>query len=222
MWNMTQSVQLTTQRTLLREAWIGALHRTGPWLNYRDELRSQTCGRNTLYGHVRARWPHPVGRRPRDGVRRWPLYLSITLPKRSPMEWRGIIGSRPRGGPHPARAAVRACLMTTMLPQLEACGFFPRPLCTDFPSFLILVWPADATWSTYSQATVLLPLRERLMPCLFAMIETAYSSLWHGPTAPRGYSPPWTPPQGASGETIEFPMLLRDLLPDLDIQLSDL
>lgn len=133
-WNMTQSVQLVTQRTLLREAWSGALHRNvGAWVNFRDELRAQTCSHHSIDGHLRARWP---------------LYLSLTLPEWSPIEWRGIIGSR---------------IMATLLPQLEACGFYPRPLCVDRPGYLVLLWPADATWTGNAACNLTSPRRQRAL-----------------------------------------------------------
>lgn len=116
---------------------------------------------------------------------RWPVYLSVTLPSGAPPEWRGIVGSR---------------LMSVLLPQLQACGFFPRPLCVDTPSYLLLLWPADSIWSNVSHTDVMLPLQERILPCLFAMLESAHHTLWPGRDAPP----------------------LRQLLPEMDVHLCDL
>lgn len=119
---MTQCVQAPNQRIILREAWAAAMSRSpltvplgpAPPLNYRDEVRDLSCRRLTLDGGMRCKWP---------------LYLSVTLPAGTPPEWRGIVGSR---------------IMATLLPQLEVCGFFPRPLCADRPAFLVLLWPREA------------------------------------------------------------------------------
>jgi hypothetical protein len=121
--------------------------------------------------------------------------------------------------------------MVTLLPQLVACGFFPRPLCIDDPSYLILLWPVDATWGQRFRGSGLLgnpargtharhgrtgacvgcappcagdavlPLQERVMVCLFGMLRTAHAAL----TATGSALPP-----------------LAQLLPDLDVQLCDL
>ena len=131
---------------------------------------------------------------------RWPIYLTIKLPDCSPEEWRGIIGSR---------------LMSVLLPQLQACGFFPRPLCVDRPAYMLLLWvgchiccdvtfhsrPVDCVWTNQSYLEFTLPLEDRILPCLFAMLETAYNTLWDAQTE--------RPP-------------LSTLLPQLDIHLSDL
>lgn len=62
----------------------------------------------------------------RTFLSRWPLFLRITLPEDAPPAWKGIFASR---------------LMPTLIPQLEVCGFYPRPLCVDDPAFVILLWP---------------------------------------------------------------------------------
>jgi hypothetical protein len=107
------------------------------------------------------------------GGRGPPLHLLITVPLASPPgrhrvcvlpsdapEWHGIIGSR---------------LMPTLLPQLQQCGFFARPLCVSSPSYVILLWPNDT-----SPRDTILPLSERLLPCLYAMAESAHTAVWHG------------------------------------------
>ena len=44
----------------------------------------------------------------------WPIYLCFEVDDASPTEWRSLVSSR---------------LVTTVVPQLDASGFFPRPLC---------------------------------------------------------------------------------------------
>ena len=74
------------------------------------------------------------------------------------------------------------------------------PICTIFGSLPVSgivaakVYSFSACW-----------IRERLMPCLFSMMENAYTSLWGGAQC-TGFRPP----------------PLRRLLPELDVQLSDL
>jgi hypothetical protein len=116
------------------------------------------------------------------------VYLTVALPPTAPQEWRGIVASR---------------LMSTLLPQLDACGFFCRPLCTESPAYKVLLWPMDAVWTTHAPLDLLLPLRERLMPCLFVMLQTAYVSLF-GDIDPSVRPPP-----------------LTLLLPSLDLRLCD-
>jgi hypothetical protein len=174
-WNMTQCVQQANQHTLLREAWKATTTcQLGPYPNYRNEMRESLCQRHNDVGHV---------------VMRWPVYLSIKLPERSPPEWRGIVGSR---------------IMNLLLPQLQACGFFPRPLCVDTPAYVVLLWPAQSLWMPRAQEDILLPLQDRLFPCLFAMLEASYASLWTDADRQD-----WAPP-------------LKCLLPELDIHLCDL
>ena len=91
-----------------------------------------------------------------------------------------------------------------LLPQLQSCGFFPRPLCVDNPSYILLLWPADSLWSTRSYSDVALPIQDRVLPCLFAMLEAAYVALWSSST------PQKQPPS------------LTSLLPRLDVKLCDL
>lgn len=169
-WNMTQSVQVSTQRSLLREAWAAALSASPPneLPEFRHEMREYTCQRHGPQGT------------------RWPVYLCVELPLSAPPEWRGIVGAR---------------LMSTLLPQLEACGFFPRPLCVDEPSYLVLLWPVDATWSTHAPADLVLPLRGRILPCMYAMLQAAYVTMWGTRT---------TKPR------------VESLLPSIDVQLADL
>jgi hypothetical protein len=71
--------------------------------------------------------------------------------------------------------------MPTVLPQLQQCGFFARPLCVSSPTYIILLWPNNT-----SPRDIILPLSERLLPCLYAMTESAHAALWHGrPGAPN-------------------------------------
>ena len=175
-WNMTQCVQMPTQRAILREAWFAAvaIAHNGP-------------GQPTAFAdsaeEVRALRRGPVAA---NGLARWPVYLILLHPPGSPKEWRGIVGSR---------------LMATLLPQLEACGFYCRPICVESPAYKILLWPMDAVWTTHAPADLVMPLRDRILPCLFVMFQTAYGALW-------GNGAPDRPP-------------LSDLLPSLDLQLSD-
>ena len=171
-WNMTQCVQQATQQTLLIEAWRAATVRMWPYEPYRHEMREMLCHRQSSNGDV---------------LIRWPVYLSVTLPEASPAEWRGIFGSR---------------LMSMLLPQLQACGFFPRPLCVDNPSYVLLLWPIESMWAKHSQSDIVLPLEERILPCLFAMVESAYTTLW------GFYDKEVAPP-------------LSSLLPELDVHLWD-
>lgn len=170
---MTQCVQMVTQQTLLREAWRVATLKTMHFVDFRQELRDIMCRQQPEL--------------PQLCVPRWPVYLTVQLPETSPVEWRGIVGSR---------------LMAVLLPQLQACGFFPRPLCVDKPSYMVLLWPLDSVWTTQSHIEFMLPLQDRILPCLFAMLETAYDTLWDHQHTDH-------PP-------------LADLLPKLDIQLSDI
>ena len=171
-WNMTNCVHVATQRSLLREAWSAALAPGPPMLvpEYRNEVREFTCQRHATGGTM---------------VMRWPVYLSIERPAQAPLEWRGIVGAR---------------LIGMLVPQLEACGFFPRPLCVDEPAYLVLLWPVDAVWATHAPADLVLPLRGRILPCIFAMLQAAYLTLWG--RAPR--------------------QQMESLLPTIDIQLADL
>lgn len=101
---------------------------------------------------------------------RWPLYFQLAVPAAAPRAWHGIVGSR---------------LMATLLPQLEACGLHPRPLCVSRPSYLVLLWPRGALWATASDQELVLPLRERVLPALFNMLTGAYRTLCVGmPDAP--------------------------------------
>ena len=135
-------------------------------------MREKLCRRHDMMGEI---------------VTRWPVYLSITFPADSPPPWKGIVGSR---------------LMTVLLPQLQGCGFFPRPLCVDEPSYLLLLWPLESMWTHYAKEDIILPLQDRVLPCLFAMLETAHSNLW-------SYNARVAPP-------------LTCLLPELDVMLCDL
>lgn len=168
-WNMTQCVQAPNHRAILREAWAASAGLRAPVLDYRNEVRDLAFRRMTIDGAMRCRWP---------------MYLSVALPAAAPPEWCGIVASR---------------LMATLLPQLEMCGFVPRPLCVDRPAYLILLWPRDASTTT----SLLLPLEDRILPCIYHMLESAYRVLY-----------------GAAATT-ERPRLER-LIPTLDLQLSDL
>jgi hypothetical protein len=170
---VTQCVQLSNQRCLLREA-RRALEAAPeePLGDYRKEMQTVPAG---------------------PGRPRWPVYLSITFPENSPYEWRGIVGSR---------------LMSTLLPQLESSGLFARPLCVDTPAYVVLLWPMDALWVTQARNDALLPIRERVLPCLFSMMETAFLTLW-----PRSV---------AGGDGRDAGPRLVHLLPDLDLHLCDL
>ena len=94
--------------------------------------------------------------------------------------------------------------MSVLVPQLQACGFFPRVLCVDSPSYLVVLWPGDSVWTNVSQSDIALPVQERVLPCLFAMLEAAYLTLW-----------------GAEKLVHDAPPLTR-LLPELDVHLCDL
>jgi hypothetical protein len=173
-WNMTQCVHGATQRAVLREAWCAAvaIATAGPTgdMQFVDFADELRALR--------------CGPQAANGLARWPVYLTVALPFGAAHEWRGIVASR---------------LMATLLPQLDACGFFCRPLCTDEPTYKILLWPMDAVWTTHAPLDLVLPMRDRLMPCLFVMLQTAYIALW----GPNGGPP------------------LVELLPSLDLQLCD-
>ena len=141
---MTQAVHPITQRTLLREAWLASGCRVHQMFDYRHEMRMHLCHRHSQNGNL---------------VVRWPVYLSVTLPEESPPEWRGVIGSR---------------LMAVLLPQLLQSGLFPRPLCVEEPSYLLLLWPLDSVCYSHAQQDIAIPLQDRILPCLFAMLESAY------------------------------------------------
>jgi hypothetical protein len=79
----------------------------------------------------------------------WPIYLCFEMDSVYPVEWRSLVSSR---------------LVTTVVPQLDAAGFFPRPLCittsegcegTQTSLYLghltiILLWPQHAMWHTHA------------------------------------------------------------------------
>ena len=173
MWNMTQCVQTSNQQVILKEAWNAATFRAAEFPEYRHEMRDMCCRRHNTEGAL---------------LLRWPVYLSVRLPDCSPPEWHGIVGSR---------------LMSVLLPQLQACGFFPRPLCVENPCYTVLLWPSDSVWSNVSHVDIALPLQDRILPCLFAMLESAYISMW------------------SAKSTEDAPSLSR-LLPELDVHLCDL
>ena len=80
----------------------------------------------------------------------WPVYLCFEMDGACPVAWRSLVSSR---------------LVTTVVPQLDASGFFPRPLCIS-PSegclwntqasltlghrAIILLWPQHAMWHTHA------------------------------------------------------------------------
>lgn len=115
----------------------------------------------------------------------WPLFLTIELPFSSPPEWCGLIGSR---------------LLTVMVPQLWAAGFFPRPLCVERPYFLIALWPKEALTHEVCQETIILELKERLAAPLFALCVKSFAE---------------------SRLSVGGDAALQDLLPFVDIQPMD-
>lgn len=175
-WNMTQAVTPANQRFITREAWIATMHRVIPESvrDFRQEMRTFSLTRHASSGRL---------------LIRWPLYLSVTFPSDAPLDWHGIAASR---------------LMPNILPHLDRCGFIPRPLCCDHPSYMILIWPHDAVWSNKCHREVILPLGERLIPSIFAALQSAYNVIVS--TSVRGQP---LPP-------------LERLLPTLDIHLCDI
>lgn len=175
-WNMTQAVTPANQRFITREAWIATMQRLPAAVvpNFREEMRSFSLTRHAGTGRLLVRWP---------------LYLSVTFPADVPREWQGIVASR---------------LMPTVIPQLERCGFIPRPLCCDHPAYILLIWPHDAVWSTKCHREIILPLGERLVPSIFSSLQSAYSVL-----IASSVGSPSLPP-------------LERLLPILDLHLCDI
>lgn len=68
----------------------------------------------------------------------WPLFLVITLPEDCPPDWRGLFCSR---------------LFPMLIPQLLCCGFHPRPLCVDRPSFVVAIWPNQSLTTSIAMET---------------------------------------------------------------------
>lgn len=92
----------------------------------------------------------------------WPLFLVVSLARHSPKKWQAMVGNR---------------MVSTLVPQLDVCGFFCRPLCRDDP-FVILLWPRDYVWSQRTRAETVLPLRKRVGRVLFHMLAEAHRTLW--------------------------------------------
>lgn len=132
----------------------------------------------------------------RNVYEQWPLHLAVQWPATcSPPQWRSLVDNR---------------LVATLGPQLDACGFFARPMCSTDP-FVFLLWPQEAAWIRNAETEVLLPLRRRvartqahtdtytqwvLAHVLFLMLLEAHRALW---------------PAGCSG----IPPQLRDLVPEV-------
>lgn len=152
---MTQAVQWSQHQSILREAWTTGLRRPRAcaegWSvpDYREEVLHAPAPLLSL--HHRDQPP---------GV--WPIHLILWIPVRAPTMWRVLLGSR---------------LVSTLGPQLDAGGYFVRPLCVDAP-FILLLWPHDCTWTCWSPVDYLLPLRARLREVLFQMLFDAYHLLW--------------------------------------------
>lgn len=92
----------------------------------------------------------------------WPLHLMTWVPASAPPNWRALVVNR---------------LVLTLGPQLDAGGFFGRPLCGDDP-LIYLLWPQDCTSSTRALREYLLPLRVRLREVVFRMAYEGYLTLW--------------------------------------------
>ena len=107
----------------------------------------------------------------RVGTRhQWPLHLMVWVPAAAPPPWRALVVNR---------------LVSTLGPQLDAGGFFARPLCDDDP-LVYLLWPQDCTASPHALREYLLPLRARLAAVVFRLAYDGYLSLWPAgdPAAP--------------------------------------
>ena len=100
----------------------------------------------------------------RAAASQWPLFLVARVP-------------RPAGAPPGWVSLVTNRLVSTVWPQLDACGFFARPLCSDDP-FVFLLWPQECVWSRHCRADLVLPLRRRVGNALFHMVVEAHRSLW--------------------------------------------
>ena len=100
--------------------------------------------------------------------------------------WRGIFSSRLI---HEGQF-FRPSALPVLIPQLVLCGFHPRPFCVERPHFVIALWPEEALYHTKSSYGVILPMRDRIIPCLcpqrpmvasflrsHAMVEDAYAAL---------------------------------------------
>ena len=109
----------------------------------------------------------------------WPLFLLVRPVAGEPKRWRSVVSNR---------------LTTTLVSQLDASGFFTRPLCHDDP-FVFCLWPQDVLHVRHSKLDLVLPLRRRVGRALFHMLAEAYHTTW------------------ASDDT-DAPEL-RDLLPDV-------
>lgn len=94
----------------------------------------------------------------------WPLYFVVWIPRSAPRKWQALVASR---------------VVSTLGPQLDAAGFLCRPLCMDDP-FIFLLWPQDSTWSPWSTAEYILPLRARVSEVLFHMLYEAHQLMWPG------------------------------------------
>lgn len=117
-------------------------------------------------------------------VAEWPLFLLVRMPRGAPLAWDVLVSNR---------------LTCTLGPQLDASGFFVRPLCLDRP-FVFLLWPQECIWSRHARSDLVLPLRKRVGKALFHMLLEAHRTLWP-PTAENA----WEAPD------------LRDLIPQLTL-----
>lgn len=142
--------------------------------------------------------PSPAGKRDGGGGgSRWPLVLAVRLARPAPPQWDALVSSR---------------LVATLGPQLDACGFFARPLCLDDP-FVILLWPQEHVWSGQSRRELVLPLRKRVGTALFQMLWDAHRSLWPGHHPDAGTSARGGGGHGGPDTVPE----LRDLVPDVSL-----
>ena len=104
----------------------------------------------------------------RSAYEQWPVHLVVQWPDchhHLPVmmqQWHSLVDSR---------------LVATLSPQLDACGFFTRPMCMDNP-FVFLLWPQEAAWTRHVEIEVLLPLRRRVSRVLFLMLLEAHRSMW--------------------------------------------
>lgn len=145
-WNMTQAVQWPNHLALLRDAWDAGLRRV------RVGGPPVAGGADLLEETRRLALVDP-----------WPLFLVVRVPRdaRAPAGWWTLVVNR---------------VVPTVWPQLDACGFYARPLCTDEP-FVFLLWPQEYVWSRHSRTDLVLPLRERVGNALFHMVLEAHRTL---------------------------------------------
>ena len=144
----------------------------------------------------------------------WPVHMILWIPTRAPAMWRLLVSSRLVPTLGPPGLTDHIGFNGPVCPQLDAGGFFVRPLCVDSP-FIFLLWPQDCTWTVHSPAEYLLPLQARLREVFFQMLQEAYQLLWPAAAASHNKANNSSKPdQQTSGPP---PPPLSSLLPEMGI-----